>query len=88
VPGLSSRAYRSSNRKSWTQLAGQVCVIERNLDRDSLYHLGEITGRVVGRQQRKLRSAGRRNLNDLATDDLSGIFVDTQLCEIADFDMG
>src|SRR5271165_181612 len=85
---LSSRADSSGNRKPWAQLGGQVGIVERNFDRDSLYHLGEIAGRVVGRQQGKLRSAGGCNLNDLAMDDLTWIFVDAKLRGIANFDMG
>src|SRR6266436_10180769 len=43
-----------NHRESGTQLGGKGGVVQRDLDRDALYHLREIAGRVVGRQQRKL----------------------------------
>ena len=47
---LPSRADDSGNRESRTQNAGLVGIIERNFHGDSLYHLCEIAGRIVGRQ--------------------------------------
>src|SRR5271157_824199 len=85
---LMPRTDSSGDRKARAQLAGQVGIVECNFYRDSLHDLGEIASRVVGRQQRKLRSASRRNLDDFATDDLSGVCVDTDLCRITDFDIG
>src|SRR5437899_10590288 len=37
-----------NHRESRTQFGGKGAVVQRNLDRDALYHLGEIAGRVVG----------------------------------------
>ena len=42
---------------------------ERDAHRDALHDLGEIAGRVVGRQQRELRPRGRRDRLDHALDD-------------------
>src|SRR5271166_6783805 len=85
---LFSRPDSSGHRKAWTQLGSEFGIVERNLDRDSLCYLGEIAGSVVGRQQRKLRSAGGGNLDDFATDDLSGVFIETELGGIANLDIG
>src|ERR1700721_2719079 len=41
-------------------------LVERDPDRNALNDLGEVTGGMVGRQQRELRSAGRRNALDPA----------------------
>src|SRR5258706_15319534 len=39
-----------NHRESGAQLAGKGAIVQPNLDRDALYHLREIAGRVVGRQ--------------------------------------
>src|SRR5215469_14497885 len=50
-------------RHSWSQPALQrMPRIQRNLHWYSLHDLGEIPRSVVGRQKRKLRTAGRRDL--------------------------
>jgi hypothetical protein len=51
---LSFRADSRNHRESGTQLGGKGSVVQRDLDRDALYHLREIAGRVIGRQQGKL----------------------------------
>src|SRR5271157_4181387 len=79
---LTSRADSSDNRKARAQLTGQGGIVERDLDGDSLYYLGEIAGGVVGRQQRKLRPAGGGDLYDFAMDHLARILVDADLCRI------
>src|SRR6202045_4862676 len=43
-----------NHRESGAQFGSKGGVVQRDLDGDTLYHLGEIAGRVVGRQQRKL----------------------------------
>src|SRR5882672_1546598 len=50
--------------------------VERDLDGDALHHLGEIAGRVVGRQQREFLAAGRRETVDMAVDQLARKHVD------------
>src|SRR5271166_6117373 len=85
---LFSRPDRSDYRKARAQLGGEFGIVESNLDRDSLYYLGEVPGGVIGRQQRKLRTTGGGNLNDFATDDLSGVFIETELGCIANLDIG
>ncbi len=47
---------------------GEARIVERDLDGNALHDFGEVAGGVVGRQQRKLRSAGRRNLDDFAAE--------------------
>src|SRR5882757_8750344 len=44
----------------------RLTLIELDPDRHPLHHLGEIAGGIVGRQQRELRSAGRRDPRDAA----------------------
>src|ERR1700677_930992 len=51
--------------------------VKHNLDWDSLHHLGKVSGGVIGRQQRKLRSAGRRNLSHLPMEDDSREGIDS-----------
>ena len=53
IPGSS----RSSER---------LALVELDPDRNALNHLGEIAGRVIGRQQRELRAAGGRDPLDAA----------------------
>src|SRR5277367_2118146 len=36
------------HRESGAQFGGKGAIVQRNLDRDALYHLGEIAGGVVG----------------------------------------
>src|SRR5271156_5466870 len=50
--------------------------VEHDLDRNSLHHLGKVSGGVIGRQQSKLRSAGRRDLNPLPVEDDSREGID------------
>src|SRR5882724_6106375 len=38
-----------NHRESGAQFGGKGSVVQRDLDRDALDHLGEIAGRVVGR---------------------------------------
>src|SRR6185369_11851218 len=71
MDSLMPRPNSSGNGETWAQYCCQVGIIEPNLDRNSLCHLGEIAGRVVWRQQRELRSARRSNLDDLAADRLA-----------------
>src|SRR5262249_8853578 len=56
------RSNRDDRRQSCSQPRRQRRVVERNLDRHTLHNLGEVAGRVVRRQEGKLRSAGRCDL--------------------------
>src|SRR6202011_3380456 len=47
-------------------LQQRLVLIERDPNRNALNHFGEIAGRIVGRQQRDLRSTGGRNSLDPA----------------------
>ena len=58
-------------------------VVECDLDRNSLNNLGVVTGGIVWRQQRKLRSARRSDFDYFAVYDLPGILVDPDLRRIA-----
>jgi hypothetical protein len=44
----------------------RLVLVELDPDRDALNHFGEIAGGIVRRQQRELRTAGRRNPLDAA----------------------
>src|ERR1700682_6509092 len=48
--------------------AERVARIDRDLHRDALHDLGEVSGVVVGREQRKFLTAGRRDAVDMAFD--------------------
>ena len=48
------------------QPASARAVVEHDLHRDALHDLGEVAGGVVGRQQRELEAAGRRQAVDMA----------------------
>ncbi len=48
-----------------------LALVELDPDRNPLHHLGEIAGGVVGRQQRELRSARRRDALDHAAQRLA-----------------
>src|SRR5712692_8945918 len=85
---LPPRPDRCNHRESGAQFGGKGGVVQRNLDRDALYHLREIAGRVVGRQQRKLGSAGWCDLQHLAVKYLIGILVDPQFSRIANLHVG
>src|SRR6266581_7323667 len=74
--------------ESGAQVGGKDAIVQPNLDRDALYHLREIAGRVVGRQQRKLGSAGWCDLQHLAVKYLTGILVDPQFSSIANLHVG
>jgi hypothetical protein len=62
--------------------------IEYDLDRNSLYHLGKVPGRVVGRQQRELRAAGWGDLGHLAMEDSSGEGIDADVCRVSPAHVG
>src|SRR5438309_6088109 len=51
---LPPRPDSCNHREPGAQFSGKGGVVQRDLDRNALYHLREIAGRVVGWQQRKL----------------------------------
>src|SRR3984885_9748796 len=57
--------------------------VEHDLDRNSLHHLGKVPGGVIGRQQSKLRSAGRRDLDHLPMEDDSREGIDSDICRVS-----
>src|SRR6266478_1340496 len=61
--GVNSGFHRHSRQQPLQQ---RLALVELDPDRDALDHLGEIAGGIVGRQQRELRSAGRRYALDAA----------------------
>ena len=61
----------------------ELAVVECDLDRNSLNNLGVITGGIVGRQQRKLRSARRSDFDHFAVYDLPWILVNPDLRRVA-----
>src|ERR1700733_6029783 len=85
---LSSGVNSCYDRKSGTQPGCDRRVVQRNLDGNTLYNLREIARGVVGRQQSELRSAGRRDLDHFATNELSGIFVKAQFGRVPNFHVG
>src|SRR5689334_12275667 len=62
--------------------------IDDNLDRDALDDLGEVAGRVVGRQQREGLAARRRQAVDTARDDDAREHVDLDRDRLAGPDVG
>src|SRR5580658_4167683 len=57
--------------------------VEHDLDRDSLHYLGKVPGGIIGRQQRKLRSASRRNLLYLPMEDDSREGIDPDVGRVS-----
>ena len=57
--------------------------VEQDLDGDPLHYLGKVAGGVIGRQQRKLGSASRRNLLHLPMEDDSREGIDPDVCRIS-----
>src|SRR5271169_1118566 len=47
---LFSRPDSCGNRKARAQLGGEIVIVERNLDGNSLDYLGEVAGSIIGRQ--------------------------------------
>src|SRR3984893_6587045 len=60
-------------------LQQRLALVELDPDRDALDHLGEIAGRIVGRQQRELRAAGGRDPLDAAMQPLARETIDGHL---------
>src|SRR5882724_7748295 len=77
-----------NHRESGTQISGKGSVVQCDFDRDTLYHFREIAGRVVGRQQRKLRSTGGCDLQHLPMNYLPGILVNTNFGRVTDLHVG
>src|SRR5450631_1926515 len=65
-----------------------VIRIEHNLDRDALHNLGEVAGRVIGRQKRELRSAGRCDLRYFSVQHDPGESINGNVSAIAFLDVG
>src|SRR4030081_2639433 len=61
--GVNPGHHRHSRQQPLQQ---RLALVERDPNRDALHHLGEIAGGIVGRQQRELRSARRRDALELA----------------------
>src|ERR1700734_3157710 len=57
--------------------------VERDLHRDSLHYLGKVASCVIGRQQRKLRSASRGDLNHLPMEDDPRKCIDPDVCRVS-----
>src|SRR6266699_3630356 len=74
--------------ESGAQVGGKDAIVQPNLDRDALYHLREIAGRVVGRQQRKLGSAGWCDFQHLPMNYLPGILINPKFGSVADLHVG
>src|ERR1700733_3038187 len=85
---LSSGTDSRYDRKSGTQPRCDRRIVQRNLDGNTLYNFGEIARGVVGRQQSELRSAGWRDLDHFATNELFGIFVNAQFGSVPNFNVG
>src|ERR1700722_153968 len=85
---LSSGADRCYHRKPGTQRRLHVRIIQRYLDGNTLHDFGEIAGGVVGRQQSELRTAGRRDLDHLAANEFSRIFVNPKFGSVPNFHVG
>ena len=75
----------SNDGQPWTQGCRDVRIVEPNFYRDSLDDFRVIAGGIVGREQRELRTAGRRDLDDFPVEDLAGVFIDPDFGRIADF---
>src|SRR5580692_5158483 len=76
------------HRKSGTQPRRDRRIVQRDLDGNTLHDFREIARGVVRRQQSELRSAGWRDLDHFATNELSGIFVNAQFGRIPNFHVG
>src|SRR5882724_69679 len=76
------------SRKSRTQPGSKGRIIERDLNRHSLYNFGEISGCIVRRQQCELRPAGWCDLEYFSFEDLVRININTNLDRVADFNIG
>src|SRR5580692_1867636 len=85
---LLSRPDGCYHGKSGTQFRGEGGIIESDLDRNPLHDFGEISGRIVGRKQSELRSAGRGYLQHFSVNDLSWELVDPKFGGIADLNIG
>src|SRR6266567_1678152 len=83
-----SCANRGDNGKPRTQGSGNARIIEPDLYGDSLHDFREITGGIVRRQQRELRTAGGRDLDHFAVDHPSRVRVDADLRRVADLHIG
>ena len=83
--GVNSRHHRHARQQPLQQ---RLALVERDADRNTLHHLGEIAGGVVGRQQRELRSAGGRDALDAAVQQLVRESVDRDIDGLARLDMG
>src|SRR5829696_2927835 len=61
---------------------------DRDAHRHPLHHLGEVAGRVVGRQQRELGTRGRAHALDSALRHASAVRVDFELHRLPDLQVG
>src|ERR1700722_10652133 len=69
-------------------LQQRLSLVERNPNRDTLNHLGEIAGRVIRRQQCELRSARGRDSLDTAMQPLVRETIDGHVDGLAGFHPG
>src|ERR1700730_5712560 len=61
-----------------------VRVVDRNFNGNSLNHLGEISGRIVGRQERELRAGARRKREHMAVQPVTRERIHGDLRRLAD----
>src|ERR1700757_755924 len=80
VVGVNARFHRHARQELFEQ---RLVLVEHDPDRDTLPHLGEIAGRIVGRQQCKLRAGGRRDPLDAAGELLVAERIDPDIDPLA-----
>src|SRR5271156_2596887 len=85
---LLSGADSCHHRKSGTQRRRHRRIIQRDLDGNTLHDFREIASRVIGRQQRELRSTRGRDLDHFSANKSSGIFVNMQFGNVSNFHVG
>src|ERR1700751_5776687 len=85
---LSSCANCGNYGKTRSQFGGQIRIIQPDLYRDALNHLGEVSCSIIGGQQRKLPSAGGRHLDARGANGLARVSVNANFCGIAHFHVG
>src|SRR5580704_4999211 len=85
---LLPRPDSGNHGKSGAKFRSESTVVQHDLDRDALYDLGEIAGRIVRRQKSKLRAAGGRDLLHLAVDDLAGVLVNPKFSGVTNLHIG
>lgn len=76
-------SHGGNDGETGAQPCGKIGILKLDFDGNTLHDFGVVPSRVIGWNRRKLRTAGRRDLNHFSLYDLPGKFINAYFRSIA-----